>query len=298
MSITTTKSTAVSGAFVIHAMWILGSLVARPPLRTMGSIRSYCLIKVISIYWHCQYLSLITPRSEVVVCIESRTMKRGANRSDCHANYLSRIGPEAGCQTGTRYGCCFSGFVASLQFLGHERPSSFENISGAFIISPLIQSVLFLRRIALHVLRLNLHDINEAALDIISDMVSTSRPMKSEILKSHVLLRYFNVGLEEKREPSAVNSFANRLPRTWIVGDARASCALVQCIFLHFESGPEMFARFPMCETVPTRHRQMRVEFERNCYNRCVDFGNPRPIFSAPHSEAGRKNSVRLVSLY
>lgn len=143
MSIITTKFTAASGAFVIHSTWMLSSLVPRPPLRTMPSIRSHRLIKVITIYWNRQSLPLITPRSRVVACIESRTKSRAANRSDCHKNYCSRIGPGFGCQTGTRHGCWISWFVTGLQFVGQERPSSFENIPGAFINSPLFQSVFF-----------------------------------------------------------------------------------------------------------------------------------------------------------
>lgn len=113
-----------------------------------------------------------------------------------------------------------------------------------------------------HTRHMVLHEDNQAVVFIINAMVSASRPMMAELRKLRALLHALGIVIEACWIPSAVNRFSDMLSRTWDLGDVRASESLVASIRRHYHLGPDIFARFPMGETIPARAKQMRIELE------------------------------------
>lgn len=130
-----------------------------------------------------------------------------------------------------------------------------------------------------HIRRLLLHEDNAAVVAILNSMVSASRPMMSEIRKLRVLLRVLGVDIEARWIPSAVNRFADSLPRTWAPGDVQASRQLVTSIRHRYQLSLDVFARFPMGETVPKRARQIRTELEKSWDDGCTRLWNTHADF-------------------
>ena len=107
-----------------------------------------------------------------------------------------------------------------------------------------------------------LHEDNRAVVSVINSMFSASKPMMAELRKLNDLLRVYNVTLDARWLPSAVNKFADSLSRTWDPGDVRVTEQVVHNLTNQYRLDHVAFRHRPLNEPMPVRWEYVSRELQ------------------------------------
>jgi hypothetical protein len=135
--------------------------------------------------------------------------------------------------------------------------------------------------------RVLLHENNQAVVNILNDMVSSSRPMMAELRRLEVMLRILGVKMEARWIPSAVNRYADALSRQWDPGDFCATESLVESLCTGYEPDAVVFPYRPVGEHPIARRNYLEAQMGEDW---AMD-GRVRHVTVGIEEDGGRKSA-------